>query len=107
MVGREVDTTYRTKFCDKPGDVLVEVRGLHSRNGVKNIDLALRAGEIVGLAGLVGSGRTELARAIFGADAVSHGEVLVKGTLLKGGPVAAVRRGIGFVPENRKMEGPP
>jgi ribose transport system ATP-binding protein len=105
MVGREVDTTYRTRFCDQPGDLLLEVRGLHAGNGVKNIDLALRAGEIVGLAGLVGSGRTELARAIFGADSVSRGEVRLKGTILKASPVAAVRRGMGFVPENRKLEG--
>ena len=105
MVGREVDTTYRTQFCDKPGEVVLEVRGLHARNGIKNVDLALRAGEIVGLAGLVGSGRTELARAIFGADSISRGEVRMKGMLLKGNPIAAVRRGIGFVPENRKMEG--
>jgi len=105
MVGREVDTTYRTQFCDKPGEVIVEVRGLHATNGVKNVALALRAGEIVGLAGLVGSGRTELARAIFGADSISHGEIRMKGKLLKGTPAAAVRQGMGFVPENRKLEG--
>src|SRR6185436_18571348 len=63
------------------------------------------AGEIVGLAGLVGSGRTELARAIFGADAVTRGEVLMAGQIFKGGPVAGVRRGMAFVPENRKAEG--
>jgi ribose transport system ATP-binding protein len=105
MVGREVDTTYRTRFCDRPGDVLLEVQSLHARNGVRDASLALRAGEIVGLAGLVGAGRTELARAIFGADSVSHGEVRLKGRPLKASPVAAVRRGMGFVPENRKMEG--
>jgi ribose transport system ATP-binding protein len=105
MVGREVDTTYRTRFCDKPGDLLLEVRDLHSRNGVKEVDLTLRTGEIVGLAGLVGSGRTELARAIFGADGTSHGRVNVKGALLKTSTVASVRRGMAFVPENRKLEG--
>lgn len=105
MIGREVDTTYRTRFCDRPGAVVLEVRGLHAANGVRNIDLALRAGEIVGLAGLVGSGRTELARAIFGADKTSQGEVRMLGAVLKGTPVAAVQSGIGFVPENRKAQG--
>ena len=105
MVGREVDTTYRTRFCDNPGDVLAEVRDLSARNGVTHIDFAVRSGEIVGLAGLVGSGRTEVARAIFGADPVSHGEVRLHGSRVKEGPVAAVRRGMGFVPENRKAEG--
>ena len=105
IVGREVDTTYRTRFCEKPGEVMLEVRGLQAKNGIRNVDLALRAGEIVGLAGLVGAGRTELARAIFGADSVSQGEVRLKGSLLKGSPVSSVRHGVGFVPENRKTEG--
>jgi ribose transport system ATP-binding protein len=105
MVGREVNTTYRTRFCTQPGELLLQVSGLHCRNGIRNVDLALRAGEIVGLAGLVGAGRTELARAIFGADSISHGEVRLKGTALKTSPVAAVRRGMAFVPENRKAEG--
>jgi ribose transport system ATP-binding protein len=95
MIGREVDTTYRTRFCEKPGDVLLEVKGLHAKNGVRNVDFSIRTGEIVGLAGLVGAGRTELARAIFGADPSS----------LKQNPVAAVRGGMAFVPENRKTEG--
>jgi len=105
MIGREVDTRFRTRFCEKPGELLLQVRGLHSRNGVKNVDLALHAGEIVGLAGLVGAGRTELARAIFGADTILHGDVRLNGANLKSSPVAAVRRGMGFVPENRKTEG--
>jgi ABC-type sugar transport system ATPase subunit len=66
MVGREVDTTYRTRFCEQPGETVPEVRDLHARNGIHGANLMLRAGEIVGLAGLVGAGRTELARAIFG-----------------------------------------
>jgi len=105
MVGREVHTTYRTRFCGNPGEIMLEVRGLHAKNGVRNVDLALRAGEIVGLAGLVGSGRTELVRAIFGADSMARGEVRLKGSLLKGSPVSSVQHGVGFVPENRKAEG--
>jgi ribose transport system ATP-binding protein len=65
----------------------------------------VRAGEIVGLAGLVGAGRTELARAIFGADALTRGRVRLDGTALRPGPVSAVSAGIGLVPEDRKAQG--
>jgi ribose transport system ATP-binding protein len=105
MVGREVDTTYRTQFCKRPGEMILEVRNLHTASGIRGADLRLHAGEIVGLAGLVGAGRTELARAIFGADSVFQGEILLRNSPLKGGPAEAVRRGIGLVPENRKTEG--
>src|SRR5439155_7354285 len=67
--------------------------------------LTVRAGEVVGLAGLVGGGRSELARAIFGADCVLKGSVRVDGKPLKGNAVSAVRAGVGLVPENRKAEG--
>ena len=105
MVGREVDTTYRSRFCQSPGEILLEVHNLRAKNGIRNANLSLRAGEIVGLAGLVGAGRTELARAIFGADTVLEGEIRLSGNALKGTPYAAVRAGMGFVPENRKTEG--
>ena len=105
MVGREVDTTYRSRFCDRPGESVLEVKGLDTRSGVRGANLTLRAGEIVGLAGLVGAGRTELVRAIFGADPVTHGQVLLKGRVLKDSPAEAVRQGMGLVPENRKTEG--
>ena len=65
----------------------------------------MRAGEIVGLAGLVGSGRTEVARAIFGADKVTAGTVRVYGEPLAGGPNVAARRGVALIPENRTHEG--
>jgi len=105
MVGREVDTTYRHRFCDRPGEVILAVEALHADNGVHGVTLEVRAGEIVGLAGLVGSGRTELARAIFGVDRVLYGRVRLGGRPLGGGPVAAVRAGVGLVPENRKSDG--
>ncbi|HET9942687.1 MAG TPA: sugar ABC transporter ATP-binding protein, partial [Terriglobia bacterium] len=105
MVGREVDTTYRTRFCERPGEAVLDVKGLDTRSGIRGASLTLRAGEIVGLAGLVGAGRTELARAIFGADSSIRGEVLFKGSVMKGGPAEAVKRGVGLVPENRKTEG--
>ncbi len=105
MVGRQVTTTYRGRFCDRPGEVLLDVRDLHAENGIRGATLDVRAGEVVGLAGLVGAGRTELARAIFGADRVVSGSVRVAGMPLSRGPVGAVRAGVALVPENRKTEG--
>ncbi|MFY9992308.1 MAG: sugar ABC transporter ATP-binding protein, partial [Rhodoplanes sp.] len=75
MVGRAVDTTYPRSFCTEPGEPVLEVSGLSSDNGIADVSLSVRAGEIVGLCGLVGSGRTEVARAIFGADRVTAGEI--------------------------------
>jgi ribose transport system ATP-binding protein len=105
MVGREVDTTYRHQFCSQPGEAVLEVKGLEASNGARCSSLVVRAGEIVGLAGLVGAGRTELARAIFGADRLVSGEVRLASQPLAGGPAASVRSGMGLVPENRKTEG--
>jgi ribose transport system ATP-binding protein len=105
MVGREVDTTYRTRFCERPGEAVLDVKNLDTKSGIRGASLTLRAGEIVGLAGLVGAGRTELARAIFGADPTTRGEIFVRGEVLKGNPAEAVSRGMGLVPENRKTEG--
>ncbi len=73
MVGRTVDMTYPRNFADKPGELLLEVKGLTSPTGISDINIEVRRGEIVGLCGLVGSGRSEVARAIFGADPVDLG----------------------------------
>ena len=105
MVGRDVSTTYRHRFCQQPGKPVLDVRNLDADNGVRGASLHVREGEIVGLAGLVGAGRSELARAIFGADRVTAGAVELSGTALAGGPPAAVRRGAGLVPEDRKRQG--
>jgi len=105
MVGREVDTSYGRHFCERPGETMLETRNLAAANGIHNASIRVRSGEIVGLAGLVGAGRTEFVRAIFGADHVTGGEVLVEGKKLAGGPAIAVRQGMGLVPENRKTEG--
>jgi len=105
MVGREVETAYRQTFCTQPGEIVLDVQGLDAANGVSGASLTVRAGEVVGLAGLVGAGRSELARAIFGADRVVRGSVRVNGRLLGRSPVSAVRAGVGLVPENRKSEG--
>ena len=105
MVGREVDTSYGRHFCEKPGETVVEIRSLSAANGVREASLNVRAGEIVGLAGLVGAGRSELARAMFGADRVLGGEVILNGKRLMGGPSRSVRHGVALVPENRKTDG--
>ncbi len=105
MVGRGVEATSAQTVAREPGETVLDVRNLKAANGVDGANLKVRAGEIVGLAGLVGAGRSELARAIFGADRVLSGEVRLKGSRLKGNPADAVRRGIGLVPENRKEEG--
>jgi ribose transport system ATP-binding protein len=105
MVGRAVDMSYPRHFAEKPGKVLLEVKGLAAASGISDIDLEVRAGEIVGLCGLVGSGRTEVVRAIFGADKVTAGEIIFDGQQTSGGPDQAARRGIALIPENRKSEG--
>ena len=104
MVGRTVDTTYPRHFR-APGATMLEVRGLAAATGVADIDLTVREGEIVGLCGLVGSGRSEVARAIFGADKVTSGEVRVFGRIHPGSPDQSVRLGMALIPESRKSEG--
>jgi len=104
MVGREV-ATFGRRFCEQPGDLVLETKNMSAANGIRAANIRVRSGEIVGLAGLAGSGRTELIRAIFGADRVTRGEVFLDGKPLKGGPMISVRRGAGLVPENRKTEG--
>lgn len=105
MVGRPIDLTYHRHLRTARGEVVLEARGLSADNGVEDIDLVVHAGEIVGLCGLVGSGRTEVARALFGADAVTSGEVLVLGRPKSGGPEASSRLGLALIPESRKSEG--
>jgi ribose transport system ATP-binding protein len=105
MVGRTVDMSYPRRFSDVPGEVILEVNNLCASNGIQDINLVVRAGEIVGLCGLVGSGRTEVARAIFGADPVTFGEVRVFGKVRSGGPDEAAASGMALIPESRKAEG--
>ncbi len=105
MVGRELLETYPERKT-RLGDVLLEVNNLSAAKNVKNVSFILRSGEIVGFGGLVGAGRTELVRAVFGADPVSGGEIKVKGKTVKiGHPMEAVRQGLGLLPEDRKQHG--
>jgi rhamnose transport system ATP-binding protein len=105
MVGRRLESLF-PKEQVAVGDVALEVRGL-TRNGVfSDVSFQVRRGEIVGLAGLVGAGRTEIARALFGIDHASFGEVLVNGNRAEiNGPADAMRRGIVYVPEDRHEHG--
>jgi rhamnose transport system ATP-binding protein len=107
MVGREVDAL--TRHGSHEGSTqqpCLEVRGLGSSGLFEDISLTVHRGEILGLGGLVGAGRSEVARAIFGVDAYQHGAVLVGGRQLEGGSVrAAMKAGIALVPEDRQHEG--
>jgi ribose transport system ATP-binding protein len=105
MVGRPVDTTYTRPSRPTPGEVALEVKNLSGPNGFSDINLTVRTGEIVGLSGLVGSGRTEVARAIFGADRVTSGEIRLFGNPIAGSVEDSTRRGMALVPENRKTQG--
>ena len=105
MVGRPVDTTYTRPARPAPGDVALEVKNLSGPSGFAGINLTVRTGEIVGLCGLVGSGRTEVARAIFGADRVTSGEIRLFGAPIGGSIEDATIRGMALIPENRKTQG--
>ena len=105
MVGRAISEQY-PRHRQEPGEVLLKVDSL-SRDGVfQGVSFEVRAGEVVGIAGLVGAGRTEVVRAAFGADRYDSGTVEVGGKRLPGGDVrAALRAGLGLVPEDRKGQG--
>lgn len=106
MVGRDVDEYFPDRGDPAlRGDVRLRVIGAGNER-VHDIDLEVRAGEIVGLAGLQGAGRTELARAVFGVEPIRTGTIEVNGTPVRIGSVrAAVAHGIGYISEDRKLEG--
>jgi ribose transport system ATP-binding protein len=105
MVGRTIDEHIAKREVEIGGPVL-EVGGLCREKVLAPISLEVGAGEILGVAGLMGSGRTELARAIFGADPVDAGTVRVSGTTLPGSdPAASIAAGLGFLTEDRKQQG--
>lgn len=105
MVGRKVDMSYTRTYCTSPGELALKVHNVSASTGINDICLEVRAGEIVGLAGLVGSGRTEVARAIFGADPISSGTIEIFGQRQRGGPTHARRLGAALIPESRKTQG--
>jgi rhamnose transport system ATP-binding protein len=104
MVGRSVDTLY-PRHIRTPGRVLLEVKNLNRKGVLNDVSFTVREGEIVGLSGLVGSGRTEIARAIFGIDRIDSGEILLDGQPVPRNPRGAVEKGIAMLPEDRGRQG--
>jgi len=106
MVGRELSAVFPKTFVE-PGDLVLELEevGCHSA-GVRGINMNVRAGEIVGLAGLVGAGRTELARVLFGLTPAQTGKVRLRGRpVMIDSPTRAAALGIAYVPEDRRRHG--
>jgi ABC-type sugar transport system ATPase subunit len=106
MIGRNVEAYFPDHLSAEPGAEMLKVESLSSPGKFRDVNFGVRAGEIVGFAGLVGAGRSEIAKAIFGLDSRASGSVSFEGKPLPLGNIReAMRRGIGLVPEDRKREG--
>jgi len=106
MVGRELDTRFPEKRPVTTGEIVLEVEGLRLEERVRDMTFSVRAGEVVGLAGLVGAGRTEVARAIFGLENIAAGRISFRGQSHRPqSPSQAIAAGIALVPEDRKLQG--
>ena len=106
MVGREIVKKRMRKTCTALPEEALRVSHLNRGKFLRDINLTVRQGEIVGLAGLVGSGRTELARAIYGIDRIDSGEIQIMGKRIHHpSPKQCIRQEMGFLPENRKEDG--
>lgn len=104
MVGRKIE--YKIFNKNKRNDVIMEVKNLSKAGQFRDISFTLNRGEILGITGLVGAGRTELAQAIFGLNSFDSGEIFLEGERVKiQKPSEAVEKGIAYVPENRLQEG--
>lgn len=105
MVGRKMDQTY-PKINDVFGGELLRTEGLSLEGVFKDINISVKAGEIVGLSGLVGSKRTDVLRGIYGADKITAGQIYIEGRPAKiASPKTAVKKGISLLPEDRKKQG--
>ncbi len=105
MVGREIDNLYPKEKAEI-GDVLLRVKGVGRPGVLQDCSFEVRAGEILGFAGLIGAGRTELARAVFAADPITAGEIELDGRALQlSSPSEAIAAGIGYLTEDRKGDG--
>ncbi|MGL5867493.1 MAG: sugar ABC transporter ATP-binding protein [Clostridium chrysemydis] len=105
MVGRKIEDQFPYKEVEK-GKVMLEVDNLSSKAGVYNASFKVREGEILGVAGLMGSGRTELLKTVFGAYKKTEGKVIINGEELKGNSIReAIKHGICYLSEDRKKEG--
>jgi ribose transport system ATP-binding protein len=107
MTGKDYNEIYNVKeYVPNNKEIVFEVKNICSKDLIKNVSFYIRKGEVLGLAGLVGSGRSEIARAIFGADKKSGGEIFIHGKRIKiNTPKQAKKHGIGFVLEDRKTSG--
>ncbi|MCH3917563.1 MAG: sugar ABC transporter ATP-binding protein [Spirochaetia bacterium] len=109
MMGKDLDELSDLRACgtnECKGDVLIETKGLGVSGSIKPFDIALHKGEVVGLAGLLGSGRSQLARAIYGADKPDKGKLFVRGKqFVAHSPLDSMRQGMAYLPEDRKEEG--
>lgn len=104
MVGRDVSLERKSRTA--PGHKILEVKGLGRGKVLKDVSFTLHKGEVLGLAGLVGSGRTEIARCLFGLDKMDSGEIVLDNEkVMIRNPGEAIRKGIGLVPEDRKSQG--
>jgi ribose transport system ATP-binding protein len=105
MTGRKVEKIF-PKVDSKPGEVLLEVEDLSTEKGLNNVSFKLHAGEILGVGGLIGSGKENLARAVFGLDKLTAGKIKLKGKALrKVDPSVMIRKGIVYIPADRRTEG--
>lgn len=105
MIGADINEHY-PKEHNATGRVVLEARGLSTRHGAHEADLTLHAGEVLGLGGVLGAGRTEIARALFGADKLTSGTIAINGKSVRfDSPADAIAGGIGLISENRKFDG--
>ncbi len=105
MVGREIDKLF-SENSTAPGEVVLKVQNLHKKGKFSEINFEVHAGEVFGIAGLMGAGRTEIARSIFGLDSINGGDIILKGKSIKiKSPKDAIREGIGYLSEDRKALG--
>lgn len=105
IIGRQLENVY-PPINEKLGDVILEVKGLTAPKAFRDININVREGEVVGLAGLLGAGKTELVQAIFGNHKVVSGEILVHGKSVKiKSPEQAIKLGMGLVPDERRSLG--
>src|SRR5205823_6225905 len=108
IAGRRMDgaLAYRARAGSEGGEVLLDVRHVTAGPRVRDVTFTIRAGEIVGLAGLMGSGRTELARVLFGIDRIESGEVRIRGRKVRlASAQSAIDAGIALIPEDRREQG--
>lgn len=105
MIGLEIGQHYPKEVNVTP-EICLEVRDISTETGVEKVSFNVRVGEVFGLGGMVGAGRTEIAHALFGVDPLSSGEIIILGKKANySSPSGAIKAGVGLVPENRKEDG--